>query len=302
MIDIESGRQGSEVETTLKPHPLDRLTAEEIRSARRIIDKHGLLSPATRFALLALEEPAKDEVLAFQPGDPIDRRVRALLLDTTTGAVRTVVASLTRGVIDTDVPVDPAVDGQPPILLEEYVLVDEIVKTDPEWLAAMARRGLTDVDLLRPCPLSAGDFGITGERGHRMLRVLTFVAHRPEDHCWAHPVDGVVAYVDLIERRSVQLIDHALMPVPAEEGNFDDPAYVGPARTTPQPIEIVQPDGPSFRVEGDVVTWENWTFRLGFDPREGLVLHQLSVRDGDRDRPLIYRASVAEMVVPYADP
>jgi primary-amine oxidase len=51
------------------------------------------------------------------------------------------------------VPVDPAVDGQPPILLEEYVLVDEIVKTDPEWLAAMARRGLTDVDLLRRVPV-----------------------------------------------------------------------------------------------------------------------------------------------------
>jgi primary-amine oxidase len=290
------------VETTTRPHPLDRLTADEIRSARRIIDEHGLLSPTTRFTLLALEEPPKEQVLAFQLGDPIDRRVRALLLDTATGAARTVVASLARGVIDTDVPVDPAVDGQPPIMLEEYILVDEIVKADKEWLAAMERRGLTDVDLLRPCPLSAGDFGIAGERGRRMLRVLTFVAHRPEDHCWAHPVDGVVAYVDLIEGRIVQLIDHAMMPIPEEEGNFDDPAYVGPERTSLKPIEIMQPDGPSFRVEGDVVTWENWTFRIGFDPREGLVLHQLSFTDGDRDRPLIYRASLAEMVVPYADP
>lgn len=43
-------------------------------------------------------------------------------------------------------------------------------------------------------------------------------------------------------------------------------------------------------------------FRIGFDPREGLVSHQLSFRAGDRDRPVIYRASVAEMLVPYADP
>src|SRR5919112_3176015 len=122
-IVIECEGLGSAVKTTLKLHPLDRLTADEIRSARRIIDEHGLLSPATRFALLALEEPPKEQVLAFQPGDPVDRRVRALLLDTATGAARTVVASLARGVIDTDVPVDPAVDGQPPILLEEYALV-----------------------------------------------------------------------------------------------------------------------------------------------------------------------------------
>src|SRR5262245_9770984 len=92
------------------------------------------------------------------------------------------------------------------------------------------------------------------------------------------------------------------MPVPKEEGNFDDPAYVGAVRTSLRPLEISQPEGPSFEVDGDVVSWQNWSFRIGFDPREGLVLHQISYRDGGRDRPVIYRASIAEMVVPYADP
>jgi primary-amine oxidase len=296
------------VESTLEQqvrssaHPLDRLSADEIDTARRIVDEQGLLSPTTRFALLALDEPPKEQVLAFRPGDRIDRRVRALLLDVATGAVRSVVVSLTKGAIDIDVRVDPAVDGQPPILLEEFIAVDEIVKADDGWRAAMARRGVVDLDLVRPCPLSAGDFGIAGEEGRRMLRVLSFLAHRPEDHCWAHPIDGVVAYVDLIERRVVQLVDHQDLPIPAEEGNYDDPGYTGPARTSMKPIEITQPQGASFRVDGDLVHWENWSFRVGFDPREGLVLHQVAIRDGDRDRPLIYRASVAEMVVPYADP
>ena len=282
-------------------HPLRRLTAGEIRTARALFERAELLGPTVRFALLALEEPAKEVVLAYA-GEPVDRQVRAVLLDVATGAARTVVASLTRDAIVSDTRHDPSVDGQPPILLEEFVAVDEIVKADAAWCAAMARRGVTDLDLVRPCPLSAGDFDIPGERGRRMLRVLSFLAHRPEDHCWAHPIDGVVAYVDLIERRVVELIDHELLPIPTEEGNFDDPGYVGPTRTTLKPIEITQPDGPSFSVEGDLVRWENWTFRVGFDPREGLVLHQLSFRDGGRDRPLIYRASVAEMVVPYADP
>ena len=55
-------------------------------------------------------------------------------------------------------------------------------------------------------------------------------------------------------------------------------------------------------MDGEAVSWQGWTFRVGFDPREGLVLHHLAIRDADRDRPLIYRASIAEMVVPYADP
>lgn len=166
----------------------------------------------------------------------------------------------------------------------------------------MARRGITDLDLVCPCPLSAGAFDIPGEAGRRLLRVLSFLQHRPTDHPWAHPIDGVVAYVDLTERAVVELIDAALVPVPEEEGNFDDPDYVGPDRDTLKPIEISQPEGASFDVHDDVVRWQNWTFRVGFEPREELVLHQLSFRDGERDRPLIYRASIAEMVVPYADP
>ncbi|GAA1854198.1 primary-amine oxidase [Asanoa iriomotensis] len=279
-------------------HPLERLSAAEIDAARTLFQKNDLLTPTTRFAVLGLEEPPKDAVLAWRPGDPLDRRVNATLLDVATGQVRRVIASVTREEVDEAVEVDPAVDGQPPVLLDEFIAVDEIVKADPEWRAAIERRGITEFDLVRPCPLSAGNYDIPGERGRRLLRVLSFVANRPEDHCWAHPIDGVVAYVDLIEKKVVQLVDSALLPVPTEEGNYDDPAFTGPPRATLKPLEITQPDGPSFQVDGDEVTWEGWRFRIGFDPREGLVLHQLSIAD----RPLIYRASIAEMVVPYADP
>lgn len=302
MAVASTSSSGAAIPPAAVTHPLQRLSVDEIRAARAIFDEFGLITPTTRFSLLGLDEPDKHTVLDFSAGDPIDRRVRAVLLDVATGATRIVVASISRGEIDSTIDVDPAVDGQAPILLEELVTVDEIVKADEGWRGAMARRGVTELDLVRPCPLSAGNFGLPDEQGRRMLHVLSFLQHRPEDHCWAHPIDGVVAYVDLIERRVIELIDHEIMPVPDEEANFDDPAYVGPIRTTLKPIEITQPEGPSFSVDGDVVSWENWTFRVGFDPREGLVLHQISIRDGARSRPVIYRASIAEMVVPYADP
>src|SRR4029453_11921696 len=128
-----------------------------------------------------------------------------------------------------------------------------------------------------PCRVPGGAFGRQGEEGRRMLRVLSFVQHHPKDHPWAHPVDGLVAYVDLIERRVLYLIDAGVLPIPEEEGNFDDPAAVGPARTSLRPIQITQPEGPSFTLDGDEVAWEGWRLRVGFDAREGPPLPQLSL-------------------------
>ena len=69
-----------------------------------------------------------------------------------------------------------------------------------------------------------------------------------------------------------------------------------------KPLEITQPDGPSFAVDGNLVRWQRWSFRVGFDPYEGLVLHTIGYDDGDRVRPVLHRASISEMVVPYGDP
>ena len=48
--------------------------------------------------------------------------------------------------------------------------------------------------------------------------------------------------------------------------------------------------------------WQNWSLRLGFNYREGLVLHTVGYEDGGRVRPIAHRLSFAEMVVPYRDP
>jgi primary-amine oxidase len=296
MSDLAVGHPAGPL--TAAPHPLSRLRADEIRATRSLLTGAGVLRPQVRVTYLGLEEPPKVDVLQHRGGDAVDRRVRAILLDASTGAASIVVASLTRAQVDDHRTVDPAVDGQPSIMLEDLLLVDEIVKGDEGWRAAMLRRGITNLDLVRPCPLAAGSWGLSGEDGRRMLRVLSFLQHRPSDHPWAHPIDGVVAYIDLVERRVVRLLDDELLPIPEEEGNFDDPAFVGPVRDTLRPIEITQPDGPSWTVSGDEVSWEGWRFRVGFDAREGLVLHQISLQD----RPIIYRASIAEMFVPYGDP
>ena len=76
----------------------------------------------------------------------------------------------------------------------------------------------------------------------------------------------------------------------------------GRLRIDIMPLEITQPEGPSFEVEGYQVRWQKWSFVIGFNAREGLTLHHLRDHDEGRDRSILYRASLTEMVVPYGDP
>ena len=55
------------------------------------------------------------------------------------------------------------------------------------------------------------------------------------------------------------------------------------------------------RVEGNLVRWQKWNIRVSFNYREGLVLHNVGYEDGGRVRPVIHRASLVEMAVPYGD-
>ncbi|HEY2674170.1 MAG TPA: primary-amine oxidase [Rugosimonospora sp.] len=283
-------------------HPLDPVTAEEYRSAREILRGAGLLGDGTRFAYAGLDEPHKREVLGFRSGDAVPRSLRAFLIDVVTGDLDDVVVSLDRGEVSSRRRLDAVRDGQVPILDQDFVTADEVVRADPRWCEAMRRRGLTDLTKVRACPLTPGSYGLPGEEGRRLVRVLAFVQEHEKDLAWAHPVDGVVAYVDLLERRVLDVVDAQDLPVPASSGDYDDPSVSGPPRTTLRPIEITQPEGPSFTLDGHLLEWQNWSLRIGFDAREGLSLHQVSYDDAGRRRPVLYRASVAEMVVPYGDP
>jgi len=280
---------------TAHARPLDPATAAEYLAGREVMAAAGLLAEPVRFAYYGLEEPPKDDVLA---GQPADRRLRAFLVNTATGESTDVVVSLTGSKLITARTLDPPADGQMPILDGDFALVDEVVKADPGWRAALARRGLHDMSQIRACPITAGAFGPPEDDRRRMVRVLAFVQAREHDLAWAHPVDGVAAYVDLIEKKVFKITDEFELPVPAESGDYDDEAVRGPRRTTLRPIEISQPEGPSFTLNGTWLQWQDWSMRIGFDAREGLTLHQISLGQ----RPVIYRASIPEMVVPYGDP
>jgi primary-amine oxidase len=276
-------------------HPLDPATAAEYLTGREVMAAAGLLAEPVRFAYYGLEEAPKHEVLTETAKD---RRLRAFLVNTGTGESTDVVVSLTDRKVISAHTLDPGKDGQLPILDSDFAAVDEIVKADPGWRAAIARRGYHDVSQIKTCPITAGAFGPAEDDRRRMVRVLAFVRANEHDLAWAHPIDGVAAYVDLIEKKVFKLTDEFELPVPQESGDYDDEAVRGPHRAPLKPIEITQPEGPGFTLDGHALRWQDWSLRIGFDAREGLTLHQVS----NSGRPVIYRASIPEMVVPYGDP
>ncbi len=282
-------------------HPLADLSAAEITRVRELLINELALAASTRFAYVGLEEPHKREVLDWERGGPLpERRARVMLLDLADGRSSDVLVSLTDGSVLSTTVLDGS-EGQLPILVEEFEMVGDIVAEDQRWHDALAARG-TSHDQVVCVPLSAGHYGYEEEEGTRMLRVFAFRMDHPKDHPWAHPVDGLAAYVDVIARKITRLVDTETYPIPAEHGNFDDPELQGAPMESLKPIVITQPEGPSFDVDGDEVSWANWKFQIGFDPREGLILRRLRIVDGEEERPVIYRASVSEMLVPYGDP
>ena len=271
-------------------------SADEITRVRRILADAGLAGENIRFAYLGLLDPPRGTT------SEEDRRFRAFLHDVSGAAPKDVVVSVTRDEVESVTDLDTSVTGELPVLEEEFAVVEEILAGDERWLKALADRNL-DVDKVRVAPLSAGVFEYPEEKGRRILRGLAFYQDFPEDSAWAHPVDGLVAYVDIVSKTVDQVLDFGPVAVPAEHGNYTDPELTGPLRETQKPISITQPEGPSFTVSGgNHIEWEKWSFDVGFDVREGVVLHNIAFQDGDRKRSIIRRASIAEMVVPYGDP
>lgn len=287
-------------------HPLDPLSLGDIARAVEILKAGQALGNTYRFPIIRLEEPTKADMAEFRQGKPLPRLAFLLVMDIATGKTSEGVVNLSTGKVQSyqQLALDQMPYGQPPIMLCEFETIEATVKADPRWIAAVKKRGVTDADipLVQVDPFSSGYFGREFEKGKRIVRAVSFWRGHERDNAYAHPIEGVVAVVDLIENRVVDLVDdEKVVPYPKKKRNYGQEAFPE-TRTDLKPLDIVQPEGPSFTVDGWKVEWQNWNFRVGFTPREGLVLHELGIKDGGKIRPVIFRASVTEMVVPYADP
>eukprot|EP00850_Spirogloea_muscicola_P019801 SM000199S05428 [mRNA] locus=s199:197527:202985:- [translate_table: standard] len=202
-------------------------------------------------------------------------------------------------------------DVQPPMDAEEYAECEAVVKAHVPFVDAMRKRGVDDMELVMVDPWCVGYFDERDDPAQRLAKPLVFCRTPSErqllDNGYARPVEGLHILVDLRHMRILEFEDRQLVPLPPPDPlrNYTDESSRGtfPDRADVRPLLITQPEGPSFRVTGHAVDWQKWSFRVGFTPREGLVLHSVAYDDGSRGRRSIAnRLSFCEMVVPYGDP
>jgi primary-amine oxidase len=289
--------------TTTPRHPLSPLDGDEILAARQIVFDSGRVPipvENVRFAYVGLFDPPKALVHAYDRGEDvaIERRVRFILVMGPEADAVEVAVSLTTGRVDSWVEVP---DVRPALSIEEAIGVIVALRNNADWNAALERRGITDTSLVQIDPWPAGNFARDHEKNRRITCVLAYLRDSPGDNGYARPIEGLMAYTDMGRGEVLEVVDLGVVPFPPQGGSYY-PEDNGPIRTDLRPLTITQPDGPSFTVDGNLVRWQKWSLRVGMDPLEGLVLHTVGYEDGGRVRPLVFRAAISEMVVPYGDP
>jgi primary-amine oxidase len=277
-------------------HPLSPLSADEISAASRIIRESRRVPDAARFAILTLDEPPKDAVLR---GIKPPRRAFAVLYDTASDHSFEAIANLSTRKLDRleQIPnVEPMIGG------EDSARVDRILRSDPRWRQALSARGIRDGSRIVIICWSAGNFGLPGTETGRIVRAVPYSTEGNTRNFYAHPIEGLVAHVNITTGRITDLLDSPRnSPIPSAPAELPT-IFNLPLREPPAPLLINQPNGFGFKIEDGEVRWQKWRFRWALHHREGLVLYTVGYEDGGRVRPILYRGSLSEMVVPYGDP
>jgi len=279
---------------TTTRHPLDPLESAEVERTVATIRKDLHPSDSVRFVSVSLQEPPKEAVLR---STPTARESLVVLLDSATGRASEVVVDLEKGAVASRKILPEGT--QPPIMIDELGEVEETARKSPLLREAMKARGIKDLSLVMVDGWSAGHYGNEPpeDRGKRLVRALCWVRSEPFDNGYARPVENLAVVIDLNRKEVVRIEDFGVTPLPSQPGNWAH-RYNSKNRADVKPLDVVQPDGPGFSINGRELAWQKWALRVGYSPREGLILHQVGY-DG---RPILYRASIAEMIVPYADP
>jgi len=280
-------------------HPLEPLTADEVQQTIDLLRQAEKVTPTTRFVSMTLVEPDKASVHAHNGAVELPRSAKAILFDNDTNSCFEAVVSLSQARVVSCRHV-PGV--QPTMTIDEQIECEQAVIQSKEFRALLKKHfGTDDTRLVMVDIWSAGFYGDADEVGRRLARPLCFLRSDPTDNGYARPIECIRPVVDLNTMQVVKIDEFAHRDLPPLPGNYAADR-VSPQRGGIKPLEIIQPEGPSFEVEGNTVRWQNWSLVVGFSAREGLTLHHIRYRDEGRDRSILYRASLTEMVVPYGDP
>ncbi|KAL4418888.1 hypothetical protein ABPG77_010057, partial [Micractinium sp. CCAP 211/92] len=293
-------------------HPLDPLSAAEMTAAADACRARAAVEGVERlrFNTITLKEPLKKELLAwYKAGCPAEEAPprQAFCILQTPAAVEVEVA------LGPDGPAKvtawtPVPGAQPLASPDDCFEAEAIAKADPGVLKLLRETyGVEDVEMVACDPWSVH----LPPLGGRLIQTFLYRRSSAADNQYSKPLDAV-PIVDLDLAKVVRIETPYLSAGKAAElagqlaactdVNYHRDLCEVPFREDLKPLDIVQPEGASWTVEGQLIKWQRWHIRFTFNYREGLVLHDVGYEDGGRLRPIVHRMSLVEMAVPYADP
>ncbi|SEK62773.1 primary-amine oxidase [Roseivivax marinus] len=279
-------------------HPLDGLTSDEYDSVVSILRDADVVSEATLFPLIELQEPPKAEVLAWDGESQIARK--ALVHYTSTAGFGEAIVNITSGEVEESGLIDE--QGQPMIMLTEFMGALQAALSDERMIEALAKRDLTP-DQTFCLPLTAGNFLTPEYEGNRLMKIPCYVV--PEgSNFYAKPIEGLSATYDLSTNTITEVTDTGVVDVPEDPWGYTEEeidARVG-LRPESNRARLSREGETNVTFDGSELTWDIWKMRLRVDKRPGLVVSDIRADDQGTWRDIIYQAHLSEVFVPYMDP
>ncbi|MFK3658992.1 primary-amine oxidase [Scandinavium sp. NPDC088450] len=281
-----------------KPHPLNALTAAEIKEAVEIVKTSPDFKPNTRFTQIALAEPEKAKVWDFVlSGKAVDepRLANVTMLDGK-HVIESQVDLQSKKVLHWE----PIKDAHGMVLLDDFSTVQNVINASSEYADALKKHGITDPTKVITTPLTVGYFdGKDGlKQEDRLLKVVSYL-DTGDGNYWAHPIENLVAVVDLEQKKIIKIEEGPVVPVPLTPRPYDGRDRVAPKI---KPLDIIEPEGKNYTITGDMIHWQNWDFHLRLDSRVGPILSTVTWNDNGTKRKVMYEGSLGGMIVPYGDP
>jgi primary-amine oxidase len=275
-------------------HPLDPLTADEIRTAVATTRADSRLKEAA-FPSIQRHDPPKTDVLAWQPGQAPPRvaRIQAMVANTTYEVLVDVGAGRLLSVTERP--------GAEPSIIMSEIMATAVVLANAEFVAGLHKRGVTDLAKVFCAPFSAGYYGRAEREGNRLVKVGCFDTRRSSTNLFGWPIERLYALVDLRTRAVVSVTDQGVVPIREGDGNYEETA-IGSLRPPRKPTVIAQLQGSNVTISGHEVSWGKWRFHAGIDPRVGTVISLARWQDTAGPRSVLYQGYLSEMFVPYMDP
>ncbi|KAJ9502432.1 peroxisomal copper amine oxidase [Exophiala xenobiotica] len=287
------------------PHPFDPLSSLEIESAASLLrSQHGKLY----YNAVTLLEPPKAQMLkwlADPDHTPRPHRMADIVVITPDGKIYDGHVDLTEQKV---LKWQHTPDVQPLITTEDLCAVEEVMRKDPGVIEQCGILGIPPQDMHKVyCDPWTIGYDERFGTGVRLQQALMYYRPHIDNSQYTYPLDFCPIYdsnKEQIIHIDVPKIRRPLNKAPPNDYHVKSIEEMGGYRTDIKPINITQPEGVSFKVKGRIIEWQNWSVHVGFNYKEGIVLGDIKFFDKveNKERPVFYRLSLAEMVVPYGNP